>query len=196
MKKNLLIIILCTTISLFLLTGCDKKNKEMTDIKEDSTYNNEKEVIDINKDNIYYKEFGSYEVLSGWVENEEHSTDDKFFYVKSGTENESKPNNVSVSMGTNKYSEDEHEMFKQAILSQISKQIGTKEGVELSGKGSHTKRKYILYTFTIKNEDVTTTLCYIVGDYKYVLVQETNVDDSDEVYEVTKNIVNTFEWND
>ena len=107
---------------------------------------------------------------------------------------EEKHNNVSINQGSNKYSVDEHEKFRDAITSQIVNQIGKKEGIELDAKGSYTKNNYILYTYIIKKEDVKTTLCYIVGDYKYILVQETNYDDSEELYEVTKNIVNTFEW--
>lgn len=180
-KKNKLVIILCTITSFFLLTGCNLNKKKVLNIYDDRTYN---------------KEFGSYEVLSGWIESKKHSTNDKFFYVLNGTENEKTPNNISVNVGSNKYSADEHENFRSAIVSQLLRQIGGKDGVELNANGSYTKKHYRLYTFIIKHENITTTLCYIVGDYKHVLIQETNFDGSDEVDEVTKNIVNTFEWNE
>lgn len=164
-----------------LLTGCNNNTKEIT--KGGNTK--------------YHKKFGSYEVLNGWVESKTHSTNNKYFYVKKGDDNKSRPNNVSINQGKNKYSSSEHVKFRSAITSQLMEQISKKQGVNLGAKGSHTKKGYTLYTFTIKEDDsnTVTSLCYIVGDYKYVLVQETNYDDDNETFEVTKNIINTFEWN-
>lgn len=146
----------------------------------------------------YYKSFGSYEVLNGWVESKTHSTNNKYFYVKKGDDNKSRPNNISINQGYNKYAATEHLQFRNAITSQLTQQINNRQGTNLNASGSQTKKGYLLYTFTITNDNSkdVTSLCYIVGDYKYVVVQVTNYDDDDEIFKVTKNIVNSFEWND
>lgn len=188
-----------------------RKNKINTSFNE----SNENKIIsglndnEINENNItniqsqddekvYNKEFGSYAVLSSWEENEEHSTDNKFFYVLSGTENEATPNNISINAGTNKYDSANHMKFKDAILKQLSSQIKAsgKQGVKVNGGGSYTDNGYILYTFTIYEEeqDITTTQYYIVGDYKYVLIHETTFGNSEETDTVAKRMVNSFEW--
>ena len=176
-KRTLVIVILVIT-----LTGCYKNNS----------------LNDKPKDNIYHKDFGSYEVLDGWVENKEHSTRNKFFYVLEGTEKQSLPNNISINEGTNKYSSNQHTSFRTAIVKQLSSQISGKEGVTLNANGSYTDNDYVVYTFVIHEEDkdITTTQYYIVGDYKYVLIHETVHGTSTETDEVAKKMLNTFKWND
>ena len=97
------------------------------------------------------KDFGTYEIPVDWIESVAHSTNDKFFYVKEGQENENRPDNISVNEGTNKYPADEHEKFRSAILNQLSMQIGGDENVELNANGSNTKNGYVVYTFNIKD---------------------------------------------
>lgn len=146
--------------------------------------------------NLYNKNFGSYKILENWVQSREHSTGSKFFYVKRGQEQEQSPNNVSINAGTNKYAQSEHEKFKTAILNQLSMQIGNAEDVTLNASGSYTDNGYILYTFIIQDPGIETTQYYIVGDYKYVLVQETvfNQDEKEETDNLAREIVNTFKW--
>lgn len=140
------------------------------------------------------KDFGTYEIPVDWIESVAHSTNDKFFYVKEGQENENRPNNISINEGSNKYAANEHEKFRMAILNQLSTQIGNDENVELTANGSNTKNGYIVYTFNIKDTDTTTTQYYIVGDYKYVLVHETTFGDSTETDSVAQKIIDTFKW--
>ena len=146
--------------------------------------------------NLYNKNFGSYKILENWVQSREHSTGSKFLYVKRGQEQEQSPNNVSINAGTNKYAQSEHEKFKTAILNQLSMQIGNAEDVTLNASGSYTDNGYILYTFIIQDPGIETTQYYIVGDYKYVLVQETvfNQDEKEETDNLAREIVNTFKW--
>ena len=125
------------------------------------------------------KDFGTYEIPVDWIESVAHSTNDKFFYVKEGT---------------NKYPADEHEKFRSAILNQLSMQIGGDENVELNANGSNTKNGYVVYTFNIKDKDTTTTQYYIVGDYKYVLIHETTFGDSNETDSAAQKIIDTFKW--
>lgn len=140
------------------------------------------------------KDFGTYEIPADWVESVAHSTNSKFFYVKEGEENENRPNNISVNEGTNKYSESEHEKFRMAILKQLSMQIGRNEDVKLNANGSNTKNGYLVYTFSIKDGNTTTTQYYIVGDYKYVLVHETTFVNSTETDNAAQKIIDTFKW--
>lgn len=140
------------------------------------------------------KDFGTYEIPADWIESEAHSTNNKFFYVKEGQENDNKPNNISVNEGTNKYAASEHEKFRMAILNQLSMQIGGDENVELNANGSNTKNGYVVYTFNIKDQDNTTTQYYIVGDYKYILVHETTYGDSTETDSAAQKIIDTFKW--
>lgn len=140
------------------------------------------------------KDFGTYEIPADWIESEAHSTNNKFFYVKEGQENDNRPNNISVNEGTNKYAASEHEKFRRAILNQLSMQIGGDENVELNANGSNTKNGYVVYTFSIKDQDNTTTQYYIVGDYKYILVHETTYGDSTETDSAAQKIIDTFKW--
>ena len=140
------------------------------------------------------KDFGTYEIPADWIESEAHSTNNKFFYVKEGQENDNRPNNISVNEGTNKYAASEHEKFRMAILNQLSMQIGGDENVELNANGSNTKNGYVVYTFSIKDQDNTTTQYYIVGDYKYILVHETTYGDSTETDSAAQKIIDTFKW--
>ena len=140
------------------------------------------------------KDFGTYEIPADWVESVAHSTNSKFFYVKEGEENENRPNNISVNEGTNKYSESEHEKFRMAILKQLSMQIGRNEDVKLNANGSNTKNGYLVYTFSIKDGNTTTTQYYIVGEYKYVLVHETTFGNSTETDNAAQKIIDTFKW--
>jgi len=81
-----------------------------------------------------------------------------------------------------------------AILNQLSMQIGGDENVELNANGSNTKNGYVVYTFSIKDQDNTTTQYYIVGDYKYILVHETTYGDSTETDSAAQKIIDTFKW--
>ena len=182
MKKSVLIIILCLTIC----TGCFNF-RSGNKLKEDT---NDLE----NKDLVFEKEFGSYSVSNTWEENKEHSTERKFFYIKRGDTNKL-PNNISVEMGTNRYSEKDHMMFRDAILRQIAMQT-KKSADQIKSSCSNTSNNYILYTFIIDNGPNITKQYYIVGDYKYILVHATIFDreTEDETDNISNQIVNSFTW--
>lgn len=164
-----------------------------------STYNNllNGNFKDNETDKSYSKNFGTYKVPSNWIESKEHSTNSKFFYVLKGQENESRPNNISINKDTNKYSAYEHDKFKNAIMQQLSMQVGSRKDVTIKANGSTTDNGYVVYTFIIYESDnnITTTQYYIVGDYKYILVHETVFgNNSLETDNVAKKIVNSFKW--
>ena len=171
-----------------------EKEQDILNLIEEGKSNEEK--IKTDGAVIYNKSFGSYEVLNGWVESKEHSSDTKFFYVLNGEEKKARPNNISINSGKNKYLQSEHELFRQAILKQISMQVSNQEGVTINANGSTTDNGDIVYTFVIREEkeNITTTQYYIVGDYKYILVHETVYEENGEVDKVAKRIVNSFKW--
>ena len=175
MKKILLILFAC-----FLFTGCSlipSTSSGTTKIKTS---------------------FGSYRIPGTWEKNNSHSTANKYFFINKNDRNVKTPNNISVEMGTNRYSKDDHIKFRQAIMSQISMQMKGQKAT-INGSGSTTKQGYIVYTFIIESDNGLnyTIQHYIVGDYKYVLVHETiwdgNREDADNA---AKKIVNTFRWKD
>lgn len=151
----------------------------------------------IENDNVFNKNFGSYELPENWVESKNHSTSSKFFYVLKGQEQKERPNNISINYGTNKYDKANHEKFRDAILNQLSMQIAKKEGIEINANASYNDNEDIVYTFIIKelNDNITTTQYYIVGDYKYILIYETVFGESEETDKAVKRIVNSFKWN-
>lgn len=170
--------------------------EELSDDVTDETIDEKIESSEKNEGVTYTKDFGSYKIMNGWSENDEHSSSSKFFYVKDGTGNETKPNNISVNFGKNRYSLEEHSQFKDAILRQLSVQIAGSKNVTLNANGSNTDNGYLVYTFIIRDElsNSITTQYYIVGDYKFILVHETTYGVPEETNMVAKNIVNSFKW--
>ena len=84
--------------------------------------------------------------------------------------------------------------FRKAILNQLLMQVRNQKGVEVNANGSTTDNGEIVYAFITKNNDVITTQYYIVGDYKFILIQETLFEESEETKKVTKNIIDSFKW--
>lgn len=138
---------------------------------------------------------GSYTVPEGWVLAEDYSTSEKLFYVEEGHENDELPDNISINVGTNRYSADEHTAFRDAIVQQLLRQL---EGIEaeLTGDGSHTEQGDVVYTFTITESDVVTRQYYIVGDYRYCLIHLTCFTGSESVYDAAQAMAGSFVWAD
>lgn len=147
-------------------------------------------------DFTYRKEFGTYTVLDGWMESETHSTEDKFFYVKEGHDEDAQPDNISINIDTNRYGKDDYFSFKDAIMAQIAEQIGD-ENVQLNGTGTYTANDDILIVFEITEDSgIVTKQYYIVGDYKYCLVQLTNYDGDEDATRAADIMADSFVWRD
>ncbi len=203
-KKKWIFIILITILSIIwiicmhfttleLIENINRNIKEDYDLKAPE---NENSSLGIGE-KLYLKSFGSYVVSNNWIESKEHSNNSKFFYVASEEEREERPNNISVNVGTNKYSSSEHEKFRDAILLQLSYQISDSSDCTINANSFTKDNNYVVYEFDIfeKSDNIMTKQFYIVGDYKYVLVHETVYDfPSDEVDGVAKRIVDSFEW--
>ena len=140
------------------------------------------------------KSFGKYDIMKGWSESD-YSRDEKYVYVKKGTDNKDEFNNFVVGAGESDYSEEEYEQFEKAILQQLSSKIGQLDNATLKGTAGTTDQGYTLLTFAITESNGTvTTQYYIIGEKKYCLIQETNYDKSEECDDATMEAVNRFTW--
>lgn len=141
--------------------------------------------------------FGSYLLPAGWIENESHSTEEKRFYILDGTDDQAQPDNIAVSVGVNRYSQEGHLEFRDAVMNQLGAQIGDLEGVTLEGSGSSTANGDILYRFEVRENDGTKTVqYYVVGDYRFCLIHETNFTGSEQTDIAAAKIADSFVWKD
>ena len=169
MKKVLIIILTC-----FILTGCISNRR-------------------INN-NVFKTSNGTYMIPSNWEKNRNHSTVNKYFFTNKKDRKNNLPNNISVEEGTNKYSKEDHIMFRQAIVRQLTAQLKM-YGTDLKGNGWTSKNGYNVYTFVMKGKDSTTIQHYIVGHYKYILVHETIfTEDEKDSNDAAKYMINSFKW--
>lgn len=139
---------------------------------------------------------GEYTIPEGWVKAEKYSSAEQIFYVEEGHEEDGQPDNISISIGTNRYSADEHEEFREAILRQIMMQIGKRPGVQLYGDGTHTEQGYVVYIFTIdeEQEGIVTKQYYVVDDYRFCLIHLTNFTGSESANGAAKEMADSFVW--
>lgn len=144
--------------------------------------------------NVYQTEYGQFEIPSGWVKNDEHSTDDKPFFVPESYDGNGVPDNISVEYGTNHYTKEQGAEFGRAILRQLNSQVGSELNGSITSSGSTTEAGDPLLTFNIPLQDRNCTQYYIMGDQCYVMVYETNIDDSASCDSAARKIVNSFEW--
>lgn len=160
-------------------------------IKKPATFNPNYWVIprrNVKREYIVY-----YTIPDGWVKSEKYSTNAQIFYIEEGHENDEKPDNISIHVGKNKYSLEEHEQFRDAIVQQLLMQLDGIEA-ELNGDGTYTEQGNLLYIFTIDEGNIVTTQYYIVKDYGFCLIQLTNFSGTETVDEAAKGMVNSFVW--
>ncbi|MBR2603933.1 MAG: lipoprotein [Bacilli bacterium] len=172
MKKILVILGI-----LLLVTGCsltNSKNKEKT-YKLDN--------------------YGSFSISENYMMREDHSTKEKPFFVDKKDEHSSRPNNISVNGGTNYYSIDQVDTFKNAIMQQMAYQAKAYNAT-LTSSGSTTTNGYPLLRFNMEAKDQKAIQYYIMGDHKYVMIYATifEFDDEDSVIEAAEYIANSFVW--
>ena len=178
MKKILIILTIC-----LLFTGCSLTRRRVMN----------QPIINQNVSNQITTSYGTFEIPSTWIKREDHSTSSKYFFANRDDTN-SIPNNISVEMGTNYYSKEDHMKFRTAILTQMGNQAKA-YGMTLTSSGSTTKNGYVVYTFNMEGSSQKTIQHYIIGDYKYVLVHETIWNgNEDDTHTAAKTIVNSFKW--
>lgn len=136
---------------------------------------------------------GSWTVPEGWVKAEQYSTKDKIFYVEEGHEEDERPDNISIEVGTNRYSAEQHMEFRDAIVRQLTMQAAAAGG-ELTGEGTFTEQEDVLYIFTISEEGAVTKQFYIVGDKRYCLIHLTSFTGSEGGEEAARAMADSFAW--
>lgn len=183
---------------MLLLTGCAKSKDTSTQTPPESSGNSvtsqqETDSSEASKSAEDTVIPGSYTVPNGWVKSEKYSNDMQIFYIEEGHENDEKPDNIAINVGKNKYSLDEHEQFRDAIVKQLLMQM---DGIdaELNGDGTDTEQGDLLYIFSIVESDVVTTQYYIVKDYGFCLIQLTNFSGSENAEEAARAMVDSFVW--
>lgn len=155
---------------------------------------------DASADRTVEQDFGTYTVPAGWLKSDTYSSEDKFFYVMSGHEADEQPDNISVEMGTNRYSADEHLQFRDAIVRQLAMQMSGVKGT-LTGDGTFTDNDDVLYILTSEEEaaeeggqGVITRQYYIVGEKRYVLVHLTSFTGDEAVQQAADKLAKSFVW--
>ncbi len=147
-------------------------------------------------DIIYEKPFGSYIVPSDWQEDTGYY-EGVFTYIHEddifGFET------VSAGYIENGYALEEHEEFRDEVLNTILTEVNPEDYEELLGEGFITDNGYNCYLFTIVIDENSEYLqAFIIGDYKYVLVDHFYYIDGlgEQSTEVFHQIINSFTWNE
>jgi hypothetical protein len=148
---------------------------------------------------FYMKSFGAYGMAADWAESTELSRNDKYFYLKNDRSSDANVSAVSVESGRHRYAEADHSAFRETTYRRLLKQVANDpEAGSLFGKDDVTAKGYALYTFTIEYEgvDLTERMHYIVGDYKYVLITETDRHNESAagISAVSRAMADSFEW--
>lgn len=136
---------------------------------------------------------GSYTVPEGWVKWDAYSNHMQLFYVQEGHEADRQPDNISIHVGKNRYSLEEHEQFRAAIVQQLMMQLKG-AAAELNGDGTYTEQGDLLYIFTITADDIVTIQYYILRDHGFCLVQLTNFSGSETAEQAARSMVDSFVW--
>ena len=118
----------------------------------------------------------------------------------SGHEEDEQPDNISVEMGTNRYSADEHLQFRDEIVRQLAVQMSGVKGM-LTGDGTFTDNGDVLYILTMTEEPaeeggqgIVTRQYYIVGEKRYVLVHLTIFSGDEAVQQAADKLAKSFVW--
>lgn len=178
MKKSF--IILSVILCLLMGSGCGARTVEEAEEKESALP-------------------ATYTIPDGWVKSNEYSTEEKLFYVEEGKDASASPppDNISINIGKNRYSAEEHPVFRDAILKQLLRQVDNTKAT-LDGSGTFTEQGYPVYIFTITEDDtgIITQQYYIVDDYRYCLIHLTNYTNSESAAEAAKIMADSFVWTD
>ncbi|GHU61085.1 hypothetical protein AGMMS49983_00160 [Clostridia bacterium] len=182
--------------------GTAERNEPISSGEADAQYN-------VDDDGFTNFGFGSYKEANGWIfepkyaEMEGRTPAEKRYYIMDGvTPTQRYASNISIEVGSNRYSPEEHLRFRDGILSSLGAQTRGAE-VTIGASGSNTSNGYVLYEFSIDMEDADgpdTTQYYVVGDQKYFLIIATDFHDPgvslESIKKALDEIANSFVWND
>jgi hypothetical protein len=156
------------------------------------------------------KEFGSYDIPSGWIEADKFPGLAWNFWYSQKDEDIEAPDwsHISVSFSRNPFKIEEHENFKKAILDQLLRQFMRADPAQKPEIKNFTEtttaQNYLLFIINIEhyetklNKKVTSIQYYIVGEEKHTVLYLTVFDDEKilPVTEAAEIIANSFEWTD
>lgn len=138
---------------------------------------------------------GSYLLPSNWSENKELSTEELYVYTENGKYPSEEDSYFIVACRTNPYEASQHEIFRTAILSQLSSNMNIPEGSSINVTGFTSEQGITVYSFEIamsKNEVMT--MHYIIGEKQHCLIQEINYNNSEACSSAVQELVNSFLW--
>ena len=115
--------------------------------------------------------------------------------MEEGHEKDTRPDNISIEIGTNRYGLDEHDKFRYAILRQLSMQ-SKGSSANVTGEGVHTEQDYIMYIFTIDDDYALTRQYYIVDDHRYCLIHLTDFSGNEDAADAARAIADSFVWDE
>jgi len=148
-------------------------------------------------ENIVTKSFGTFALPNDWVELTEISRNGKYFYSHSSERNNLPTTNISIEMGTNRYTQDQAQKFSRVIIRQFVMQTGGRT-MAINALDTYTEQNYFLFGFTldIQNPHITTTQYYIVGDRRHILIHLTDfhIENITNAREIARMIANSFKW--
>lgn len=137
---------------------------------------------------------GRFSIPKGWKKDKTHSTPGKPFFVPDDYKGNGVPDNISVTCGRSHYTKEQAAEFGRAIMRQLAAQTRGQLTGRITASGTATKAGEAVLIYRIPQSDRVNTQYYIVGERRYVLVYETNVDGSDECDAAARKIVDSFEW--
>jgi len=140
--------------------------------------------------------FGSYAIGAPfWSINRELSTKGKYVYTHWGEPIEEYGSYFVIGCSTNPYMVEQHELFRESILSQLVQNDSLPEDSDINATGYQTENGNIVYSFEIVlSDNEVMTMHYIVGDKRHCLIQEVNYNNSESCSEAVQRVINTFSW--
>ncbi|MCR5592774.1 MAG: hypothetical protein K6F79_03350 [Saccharofermentans sp.] len=194
--KNLKRILALTLAASFLFTAsCSTLSRT----RNHSDRDEDKEEDSGEDPEIYETDWGTFEITHGWVYVPSQSNDEAYCFCEAGNENSSTPpNNIVVRHGDNYYSPEESSTFAIAILDQVEQQAQQYGGTaRMESSGTINGNDY--YRFILDCTPYTEQY-YFIGDHEFVMVgvcvyDEDEAED-DHIWDVSEDILNSFEWPD
>ena len=194
--KNLKRILALTLVASFLFTAsCSTSSRT----RNHSDRDEDKEEDSGEDPEIYETDWGTFEITHGWVYVPSQSNDEAYCFCEAGNEDSSTPpNNIVVRHGDNYYSPEESSTFAIAILDQVEQQAQQYGGTaRMESSGTINGNDY--YRFILDCTPYTEQY-YFIGDHEFVMVgvcvyDEDEAED-DHIWDVSEDILNSFEWPD
>lgn len=142
----------------------------------------------------YRKKLGSYDFPDQFLEIELEELE-VALYAPPAEREEEPFSNITVSFGKNPYRLMEHKIFKNAILKQLKGKEDMFVEPQFSGFGKYVRNGIPMYQFEIRESNgVVTRQCYLVGEKKHCLFQETTYEEDPVMDQALENAVASFQW--